>query len=324
MTRSKVLVYKGLPADQVERIRAEHEVIELDPHSADQRSAFLDALGEVAGIVGAPYRIGEAELGRAKSLRVVSSVSVGVDAFPLAALHQRGIVLCHTPDVLTESVADLLMAMVLTASRRICELANLVGQGGWKTSVGPSLYGWEVQGKTLGVLGYGRIGQAVARRAALGFNMPVLYRSRSQVDSGLPDGLARQVDLPELLRESDFLVIVLPSSPATRGLIGAAELAQMKPEAILVNGGRGPVLDEDALVAALDGGRLRAAALDVFVTEPLPMDSPLRTHPKVLALPHVGSATHETRHAMATMATSNLLQVLRGEAPLAAYDTSGA
>lgn len=324
MTRSKVLVYKGLPADQVERIRAEHDVIEVDPHQPDQKQAFLDALGEVEGIVGAPYRIDEAALDRAKALRVVSTVSVGVDAFPLAALHKRGIVLCHTPDVLTESVADLLMGMVLSSSRRIHELAELVRRGEWQSGVGPSLFGWEVQGKTLGVLGYGRIGQAVARRAALGFNMSILYHSRSKVDSGLPEGRAKQVDLPELLRASDFLVIVLPSSPATRGMIGAAELAQMKPEAILVNGGRGSVLDEAALAAALDGGQLRAAALDVFNTEPLPMDSPLRTHPKVLALPHVGSATHETRYAMAEMATSNLLMVLRGETPLAPYDTSGA
>ena len=216
-------------------------------------------------------------------------------------------------------LADLLMGMVLALGRRIPELAEYVRAGHWTGNVGPALYGWDVHGKTLGVLGYGRIGHAVARRAALGFGMPVLYCARSPRESGLPGGMARQVPLPELLGESDFLIVVLPLTDETRGLLGAPELARMKPGAFLLNAGRGAVLREDALLRALDEGRLRGAALDVFATEPLPQESPLRTHPKVLPLPHVGSATHETRHAMAEMATSNLLMALRGEPPLAAY-----
>ncbi len=319
MSRSVVLVYRELPPDQLERIRAEHEVIVADPFLPGQEAPFFEALGRASGMIGALYPVGPALLARAPELRVVSSISVGVDAYDQAALAGRGIVLCHTPGVLDEAVADLLMGMVLALGRRIPELAEYVRAGHWTGNVGPSLYGWDVHGKTLGVLGYGRIGHAVARRAALGFGMPVLYCARSPRESGLPEGMARQVPLPELLAESDFLVVVLPLTDETRGLLGAPELARMKPGAFLVNAGRGAVLREDALLRALDEGRLRGAALDVFATEPLSRESPLRTHPKVLPLPHVGSATHETRHAMAEMATSNLLMALRGEPPLAAY-----
>ncbi|MER1968095.1 D-glycerate dehydrogenase [Castellaniella sp. GW247-6E4] len=318
MSRSRVLVYRELPPDQLARIRAEHEVTLADPSLPEQEAAFFEALGSASGMIGALYPVGSSLLARAPALRVVSSVSVGLDAYDQAALAARGIVLCHTPGVLDEAVADLLMGMVLAIGRRIPELVEHVRTGAWARHVEPDLYGWDVHGKTLGVLGYGRIGHAVARRAALGFGMPVLYCARSPRASGLPGGAARQVSLPELLSESDFLVVVLPLTEQTRGLLGAAELSLMKPGAFLVNAGRGAVIQEDALVRALDAERLRGAALDVFVTEPLPGESPLRTHPKVLPLPHVGSATHETRHAMAEMATSNLLMVLRGEPPLAA------
>ena len=322
--RPQVLVYYGLPPDQLARIRDEYTVVEANPFDEGQKDRFLEALGQSVGMIGAQYPIGRALLEGAPKLRVVSSVSVGVDAYDQDALARRGIILCHTPGVLDEAVADLLMGMILASSRRILELADHVRRGAWDAAVGPDLFGWDVHGKTLGILGYGRIGRAVARRAALGFGMPVLYRSRTAVESGLPEGMARQVPLAELLAGSDFLVSVLPLTPETRGLLGAAEFAQMKSSAVLVNGGRGPVVDEDALLQALDGGKIRAAALDVFTAEPLPLDSRLRTHPKVLPLPHVGSATHETRHAMSELATTNLLLALRGEPPVAAYPLAAA
>ncbi|MFC4298205.1 MAG: D-glycerate dehydrogenase [Castellaniella sp.] len=318
-SRQTVLVYRDLPEPQLARIQAEHEVIRADPRREDQREAFFQALGRVQGMIGSSVRLDPAMLDRAPALRVVSSISVGVDAYPLDALRERGIVLCHTPDVLTESVADLLFGMVLATSRRLCEMANLVREGRWLHSVGPAEYGWDVNGKTLGIVGYGRIGQALARRAALGFNMPVVYHSRRPVDSGLPSGKARAVGLEALLETADFVVLVLPLTESTRGLIGPQAFARMKPGAILINGARGPIVQERALLDALEGGRLRGAGLDVFDVEPLPQDSPLRGHPRILALPHIGSATHETRTAMAAMAVDNLLHVLRGEAPRAAY-----
>jgi phosphogluconate 2-dehydrogenase len=318
-SRQTVLVYRALPEPQLARIQAEREVIQADPRREDEREAFFQALGRVQGMIGSSVRLDAAMLDRAPDLRVVSSISVGVDAYPLDALRERGIVLCHTPDVLTESVADLLFGMVLATSRRLCDMANLVREGRWLHNVGPAEYGWDVNGKTLGIVGYGRIGQALARRAALGFNMPVVYHSRRPVDSGLPDGKARAVGLDTLLETADFIVLVLPLTESTRGLIGPQAFARMKPGAILINGARGPIVQERALLDALEGGRLRGAGLDVFDVEPLPLDSPLRGHPRILALPHIGSATHETRTAMAAMAVDNLLMVLRGEAPRAAY-----
>jgi len=227
--------------------------------------------------------------------------------------------------VLTETVADTVFALLMATSRRVVELANLVREGRWDKNIGPDLFGRDVHGKTLGILGFGRIGQALARRAALGFGMPVLYNTRRPVDlaTQAPElaGRAQYAAFGDLLAGSDIVVAMLPLSHSTRGLMDAAAFAQMKRGAIFINGGRGATVREDALLAALDSGHLHAAGLDVFATEPLPLDSPLRTHPRVTALPHIGSATHETRHGMAVLATSNLLQALSGERPAATYDT---
>lgn len=319
MNRKQVLVYRQLPDDQLARISREHDVVVANPRIPAQRDAFLAALPQAQGMIGSSYLIDESILAKTERMEVISSISVGVDKFLPEALARRGITLCHTPGVLTETVADLLFAMVLTTSRRVAELARYVQDGRWDRSVGEELYGWDVHGKTLGILGYGRIGQALAQRAAMGFNMPVLYHTRTPVASGLPEGCAKAATLHEVLVNSDFVVMVLPLTEQTRGMIGPQEFALMKPGAILINGARGPIVQEAALLDALDHGSLRAAGLDVFDTEPLPVDSPLRTHPRVLALPHIGSATHETREAMCEMATTNLLLALEGKTPLAVY-----
>ncbi|RYZ11853.1 MAG: hypothetical protein EOO24_05150, partial [Comamonadaceae bacterium] len=229
---------------------------------------------------------------------------------------------------LDESVADTMFALLMAAGRRVVELSNLVREGRWTASVGEDLFGFDVHGKTLGLLGFGRIGQAIARRAALGFGMPVLYHARHEVDLAQHapqlQGLARHTPLADLLARSDYVVAMLPLSESTRGMIDASVFGAMKPGAVFVNGGRGPTVVEADLLAALDHGTLRAAGLDVFAIEPLPQDSPLRNHPRVTPLPHVGSATLETRHAMAELATTNLLAALAGERPPAVYDTASA
>lgn len=324
MTRKQVLVFRDLPHDQLARLKAVHDVVVAEPQH--DPAAFDAALPQVQGMIGSSFPIDSALLERAAKLEVISSISVGVDNYALAELHRRGITLCHTPGVLDETVADTVFALLLASSRRLVELSNLVREGRWTKNVGEDLFGFDVHGKTLGLLGFGRIGQAVARRAALGFGMPVLYHARHAVDLAqvAPElqGHAAHTPLPELLHRSDFVVAMLPLSESTRGMVDATLLAQMKPDGIFINGGRGATVDETALLAALDSGHLRAAGLDVFAREPLPLDSPLRTHPRVTPLPHIGSATHETRHAMAALAVTNLLAALAGERPPAVYDTT--
>jgi gluconate 2-dehydrogenase len=317
--RQTVLVFRELPPDQLERITARHEVIVANPRKPGQQAAFEAALPQADGMIGSSVAITDALLDRAPRLKVISSISVGVDNYPVASLQRRGILLCHTPGVLTETTADTVFMLVMATSRRLVELANLVREGQWQRNIGEDRYGWDVHGKTLGILGFGRIGQAVAHRAALGFSMPVLYHSRRPVDVPSLAGRAAHAPLDELLARADIVVATLPLTQETRGLMGAREFGRMKPGAVFVNGGRGGTVQEEALLHALDHGPLRAAGLDVFAVEPLPADSPLRTHPKVTATPHIGSATHETRHAMAVLATTNLLQALAGETPEAVY-----
>lgn len=321
--QKNILVFRALPPDQLARLQAAHHVTVADPKK--DLAAFEAALPTAHALIGSSHPVDAALLDRAPHLQVISSVSVGVDNYALPELDQRGIVLCHTPGVLDETVADTVFALLMATSRRVVELASLVRDGRWNKNIGEDLFGWDVHHKTLGLLGFGRIGQAIARRAALGFGMPVLYHARRPVDlaTQAPDlvGRATHTPLAELLPRADFVVAMLPLSPATRGMLGAEVFAQMRPGAIFINGGRGATVDEAALLAALDTGHLRAAGLDVFAKEPLPLDSALRTHPRVTPLPHIGSATQETRHAMAVLAVSNLLQVLAGEAPTARYDT---
>ena len=311
MTRKKVLVFRELPEDQLARLQAAHEPTVANPRIAAQRGAFEAALPEARALIGSSFPVDEALLARAPKLEVISSVSVGVDNYPLAALHARGIQLCHTPGVLDETVADTVFALLMATSRRVVELSSLVREGRWTKNIGEDLFGYDVHGKTLGLLGFG---------------MPVLYHARRAVDlaAQAPELLGRAAHTPldELLARADVVVAMLPLSDSTRGMIDARVFGRMKPGAIFINGGRGATVQERALLAALDQGTLRAAGLDVFATEPLPLDSPLRTHPRVTPLPHIGSATHETRHAMAELAVTNLLKALAGERPLAVYDTA--
>ncbi|MEP6964974.1 MAG: D-glycerate dehydrogenase [Polaromonas sp.] len=324
--RKKILVFRELPPDQLARLQAVHEVTKANPRVPAQLAAFNAALPTVQGLIGSSYPINEALLAQAPQLKVISSVSVGVDNYDLPALAARGILLCHTPGVLDETVADTVFALLMATSRRVVELANLVREGRWTQNIGEELFGFDVHGKTVGLLGFGRIGQAIARRAALGFGMPVLYHARRPVDlaAHAPElqGRALHTPMNELLARADIVVAMLPLSDSTRGMLDAGVFAAMKPGAIFINGGRGATLQEDALLHALDQGSLRAAGLDVFATEPLPMNSPLRAHPKVTPLPHIGSATFETRHAMAELATTNLLQALAGERPTAVFEPS--
>ncbi|NML15607.1 2-hydroxyacid dehydrogenase [Azohydromonas caseinilytica] len=319
MSRKNVLVFRALPPDLLERIAARHEVTVADPRREEELPRFLEALPRAQGLIGSSFPLTAELLERAPALEVISSISVGVDNYDVEDLRRRGIGLCHTPGVLTETTADTLFALILCASRRLVELSTLVREGRWTRNIGEELFGWDVHGKTLGILGFGRIGQALARRAALGFEMPIVYHDPFEVQVPALAGLVTRLPMDEVLRQADIVALTLPLTETTRGLMGAREFGLMKPGAIFVNGARGALVQEDALLAALDQGTLRAAALDVFGKEPLPLESPLRTHPRVTPLPHIGSATHETRRAMAERATENLLAALAGEDPPSAY-----
>jgi len=234
-------------------------------------------------------------------LTVISNYAVGLDNIDLRAAAVRGVAVGHTPDVLTDATADLAFALLLAAARRLPQSAQAVLQGRWETWQPDSFLGADLVGATLGIVGAGRIGEAVARRAA-GWSMRVL---KTTSRGGTP--------LSELLSASDFVSLHVPLTPSTRDLIDARALAQMKPTAILVNTARGPVVDTQALAQALHAGTIAGAALDVTDPEPLPPDHPLLRAPNVLVLPHVGSATPRTRAAMTDICVDNVLAGLAGE-----------
>ena len=316
----KVVVFRAIPEDLLARIQQQHEVVVTDPRVPEGNKRFMHEIQDANGLIGSSVKLGRSELAGALNLEVISSISVGVDNYDLGALNDRGITLCHTPGVLTETTADTIFGLILCTMRRMPELSQYVRDGKWHKNIGEDLFGWDVHGKTLGILGFGRIGQAVAKRAALGFGMPVIFHTPSKFAVSPEMGNLRQGTYEEVLRTADIVVSTLPLTDQTRGLIDANAFSAMKPGAVFINGSRGAIVQESALLEALDHGSLRAAGLDVFETEPLPLDSPLRTHPKVTAFPHIGSATHETRRVMAEMATENLLLVLSGQSPLAKFE----
>ncbi len=245
-------------------------------------------------------------------LRVVSNFAVGFDNVDVAACTRRGVRVGNTPGVLTEATADVTFALLLAAARRLPEAADHVRDGAWRTWDPLGLLGVDVHGATLGIVGLGRIGQAVARRAT-GFGMRVLYHGRTRASAAVETALgATFAPLPELLEASDFVSLHVSLDDRTRGLVDAAALARMKPTAILVNTSRGPVVDTDALVTALRDGMIAGAALDVTDPEPLPADHRLLGLPNCLVVPHIGSATRATRDRMAAMAADNLLAGVEG------------
>ena len=309
-----IVLYKKVPEDVLAMLQARFSVVQFDSVNGDNRAAFIAALATAEGLIGASLKIDAALLDVAPHLKAISTISVGTDQFDVEDLTQREIVLLNTPDVLTQTTADTGFALILATARRVVELADYVRAGQWTGSIGAACFGTDVQGKTLGIIGMGRIGGAIARRAACGFGMRVLYTNRTPNVAAEQAYSAQFTPLDTLLKTSDFVCITVPLTPQTEGMIGARELAMMPPRAILVNISRGTIIDESALITALENGQLRGAGLDVFEREPLSPDSPLLRMKNVVALPHIGSATHETRHAMAVCAAQNLIDAMEGKA----------
>ncbi|MBW3116073.1 NAD(P)-dependent oxidoreductase [Providencia rettgeri] len=311
--KQNIILYKSIPTDQLERLQQHFNVTVFDSVTPENLASFKQALSRADGIIGASYPITADDIANAPNLKAASTISVGIDQFDIDAMNARKIALMHTPNVLTETTADTIFTLVLCSARRIIEMAEMVKNGQWTQSIGEDAYGSNVNGKTIGILGMGRIGYAVAKRAYLGFGMPVLYYNNHIHSDAETQLKARRCDLDTLLAESDFVCVVLPLSASTEKLIGKNELAKMKPSAFLINGSRGRIVDEAALIDALESGTIRGAGLDVFEVEPLPSNSKLLTLPNVVALPHIGSATHETRYAMVECAVDNLIAALKGD-----------
>lgn len=292
------------------------ELVRLGPGASGpdpDAGALRDGLAGADAVLAQPGDLLDAPtLGRAGRLRVVAVGGVGVDRVDLDEARRRGVRVTNTPGVLAETVADTAMALVLMARRRLVEAGDAMRAGRWRGFDPTAFLGHDVTGATMGVLGYGEIGRAVARRAR-GFGMTVQHLARLSAPA---DGVSSPVDRDELLRTSDVVVVALPLTPETRGVIDADALALLRPDATLVNVGRGPLVVEADLLAALREGRLHSAGLDVFDGEPRhdPTDELMRT-PGLVVLPHVGSASVVTRTAMTRLAAVNLEAVLRGQEP---------
>jgi len=311
--KPSVVLYKSLPEDLRAKLDEHFSVTEINGLTPETLAQHAEAFRNAEGILGSGGKVDAEFLQHAPKLRAASSVSVGYDNFDVAALNDRKVLLMHTPTVLTETVADTMMALVLSSARRVVEMAERVKAGEWQGSFGAEWFGIDVHHKKLGILGMGRIGLALAQRAHLGFGMPILYNARKHHEEAEQRFDAQYCDLDTLLAESDFLCISLPLTEQTHHLIGREQLAKMKKSAVLINAGRGPVVDEQALIAALKEGTIHAAGLDVFEQEPLPVSSELLKLRNVVALPHIGSATHETRYGMAKDAVDNLIAALTGK-----------
>lgn len=300
---ARVVLTRALPFPAVDLLGAEHEVEAWPEPRPPDRGRLRELVGSAEGLLCMLTDRVDAELlDAAPRLKAIANLAVGTDNIDLEAASKRGIAVGNTPDVLTDATADLAFALLLASARRLKQAGEDVLAGKWVTWEPASWLGEDVGGATLGIVGFGRIGRAVARRSE-GFGMTVLHNSRSAEGA---------VSLDELLERSDFVSIHCPLTEDTRHLINADTLGRMRPSAHLINTSRGPIVDQDALAQALRDGEIAGAALDVTDPEPLPADHPLLDAPNLLVVPHIGSATHRARERMADMAVDNLLAALDG------------
>jgi glyoxylate reductase len=299
---ARVFVTRRVPGDALERLAAEHQVDVWQGRLQPSRAKLIEKAQDAEGLLCMlTDRIDREVIAACESLRVISNYAVGVDNVDLEVATERGIPVGFTPDVLTEATADATFALLLASARRVVEGDDIVRAGRWLTWEPTLLLGQDVHGKTLGIIGMGRIGSAVARRAE-GFGMEVLTRTSS-------DG----VPLDELLERSDFVSLHAPLNDSTRGMIDEDQLKLMKPTAILINTSRGGLVDSGALTRALDRGWIAGAALDVADPEPIPKGHPLLDAPNLILNPHIASASIEARTAMADLAVDNLIAGLAGD-----------
>ena len=322
MSKPRIHVARAIFPEVIERLQQHFEVSSNQADEVPTREQLVAALQGRQGLLSTgSERIDDALLDACPDLKICANMAVGYNNFDVAAMTAHGVQGTNAPDVLTETTADLGFALVMAAARRLAESEHFLRAGKWTKWSYDMFMGSDVHGSTLGILGMGRIGQGVARRGAHGFGMRVIYHNRSRLAPDVEAQCqARYVGKDELLAEADHLVLVLPYTPENHHVMGAAELARMKPTATIVNIGRGGLIDENALVQALRERRLAAAGLDVFEGEPR-INPALLSVPNVVLTPHIGSASRPTRLAMANLAADNLIAFFDGRGPLTPVNT---
>ncbi|CAH0290556.1 2-hydroxyacid dehydrogenase [Peribacillus sp. NPDC101481] len=313
--KPKVIVYKKVDQEVLQYIRETCDVVYFEGLDSRNHSEFLQELKNAQGILGSGLKVDKALLDQAPQLKIVCNSSVGYDNLDVTELSNRGIMATNTPEVLNETVADTIMGLMLSTARRMPELDQMVKSGQWTSNIGEKSFGLDVHHKVLGIIGMGGIGSAVSKRARFGFDMNILYHNRSRNEEAEQKYGATYCSLEDLLKQSDFVCLMTPLTPQTEKMMGEKEFKLMKGSAIFINCSRGKTVDEEALITALKTGEIHAAGLDVFVQEPVKEDNPLLSMKNVVTLPHIGSATYETRKKMAMLAATNLVAGLQGETP---------
>ncbi|MFW1736490.1 2-hydroxyacid dehydrogenase [Acinetobacter sp. ULE_I001] len=310
----KVVVFSQIDSEVQAKLAEKYQLVVLNPKQGDINVQIRQAVVDADAMIGAGRLLNESNIATAEKLKIISSVSVGYDNYDVDYLNQKKIWLSNTPHVLTETTADLAFTLLMSAARKVPSLDHWTKQGEWQRTVNATQFGQEIFGKTLGIIGLGHIGAAIARRGFYGFNMNILYHNRREKIEVAQQFNAQYKSLEALLKQADFVVVAVDLNSQSKALIGTQEFALMQKHAVFVNIARGSVVDEYALTEALRNRQIFAAGLDVYQKEPL-QQSPLFELDNVVTLPHIGSATAETRKKMAELAFQNLVDALEQRTP---------
>jgi len=313
--KRKIIAYNFELTEALEKLNEQFEIQVFDSINPKTDPVFKQALKNVEGIVGLALPVDQELLDQAPNLKIVSNNSTGYNNLSIEEMTKRGVMGTNTPGVLEDTTADAIFGILLASARRIAELDHFVKSGNWKGHLTTAEYAIDVHHKTLGIIGMGKIGSAIAKRANLGFDMNILYHNRNRNLQAEEIYNARYCDLDTLLKESDFVCLMTPLTPETENLMSEREFKLMKKSAIFVNGSRGRTVNETALIQALRNKEIHGAALDVYQIEPIKLDNPLLQFPNVVTTPHIGSSTYETELKMAELAVENLLAGLTGKRP---------
>ncbi len=313
--KQKIIAYNFELTEVLEKLQNTFEIEIFDSINPKTDPAFLHALKETEGIVGLALPVDQELLDHAPKLKIVSNNSTGYNNLSIEDMTKRGVMGTNTPGVLEDTTADAIFGILLAAARRIAELDHFVKLGNWRGHLTTEQYAIDVHHKTLGIIGMGKIGSAIAKRGHCGFDMNILYHNRTRNMEAEEKYHAVYCELDTLLKSSDFVCLMIPLTSETENLMGEREFKLMKKSSIFVNGSRGKTVDETALINALRNKEIHGAALDVYQIEPVKADNPLLQFPNVVTTPHIGSSTYETELEMAKLAVENLLAGLSGNRP---------